>query len=368
MTTAVPQRILLIKPSSLGDIVHALPVLALLRDAYPRAHIAWLAGLSFAPLLEGHPLLDEVIPFDRARYGRMLRSPAIFAEFRAFVRSVRERRFDLVIDLQGLIRSGYLAWASGAPRRVGFAHARELAPLFYTHRVRVPPTARHAVDQNLHVAAALGLPTNSPPRFPLGLRPEERRAAAETLAPLLPRGDTTFVAVLIGARWETKLWRAERIANLIDRLHERGYPRCLLLGGPGDAPLAAEVRAAARTDIADLVGKTTLRQLAALLERAALVVTLDSGPMHIAAALERPIVALFGPTDPARCGPYAPQTRIAATPITCSPCYQRRCWHHSCMNWLQVDDVLDHVVALAQEAGVYPIVIPGRPPRAAGVS
>jgi lipopolysaccharide heptosyltransferase I len=368
VTTVVPQRILLIKPSSLGDIVHALPVLALLRDAYPRAHIAWLAGLSFAPLLEAHPLLDEVIPFDRARFGRMLRSPAICGEFLAFVRGIRARRFDLVIDLQGLLRSAYLAWTSGAARRVGFAHARELAPLFYTHRVRVPQTARHAVDQNLHIAAALGLPTNSAPRFPLGLRPEERQAAAETLATLLPPGDRTFIAVLIGARWDTKLWRAERIANLIDRLHARGYPRCILLGGPGDAPLAADVRAAGRSEIADLVGRTSLRQLAALLERAALVVTLDSGPMHIAAALERPIVALFGPTDPARCGPHASQTRIAATPIACAPCYQRRCWHHSCMNWLQVDDVLQHVVSLAQEAGVHPIVIPDRHPRAAGVS
>ena len=117
------KRILIIKPSSLGDVVHALPVLAALREAYPRAHIAWLVGVTFAPLLEGHPLLDEVIPFDRRRFGRMLQSPRILVEFMRFLADLRRRRFDLVVDLQGLIRSGFMAWASGAPYRIGFAAA-----------------------------------------------------------------------------------------------------------------------------------------------------------------------------------------------------------------------------------------------------
>ncbi|HUU98395.1 MAG TPA: lipopolysaccharide heptosyltransferase I [Phycisphaerae bacterium] len=357
---ARPKRILIIKPSSLGDIVHALPVLAALRRANPGAHIAWLASRSFAALLDGHPLLDEVIVFDRARYGKMLRSGRALGEFLRFLRELRRRRFDLVVDLQGLFRSGFLAFASGAEQRVGFAAARESAGLFYTQRVRCPPDARHAVDKNLCVVAALGLRTDRP-EFPLGLRLEEIRAAKTLLTTAAGRPLKTFTAVIPGARWESKRWRPERIAALIDRMHEESLPSCVLLGSAADRPFADRVVAACHSPAIDLVGRTSLRELAALLGLSDRVICHDSGPMHIAAALDKPLVAIFGPTDPEVTGPYRcpkegafgtrPTFRVVATPIECSPCRLRTCDHHSCMEQLAVETVLAQVREIG--AGVF---------------
>lgn len=339
-----PRRILIIKPSSLGDIVHTLPVLALLRETWPQAHIAWLVGSAFAPLLDGHPLLDEVIVFDRRRFGRLLQSRRILADFGRFVWQLRRRRFDLVIDLQGLVRSGFLAWASGAPRRVGFARARELAPLFYSQRVACPPDATHAVDKNLHLAKALcpRLGVGGVASFPLGLRHEELAAARRLLADSAGRPLDTFIVLLPGARWESKRWPADRFAALIDRVHAEGLPPVVLAGGPDDRTLAEQIASACAAPATNLVGRTTLRELSALLALSALVICQDSGPMHIAAALNKPLVALFGPTNPSRTGPHSPAARVVALPLDCAPCYRRQCplGHHACLKRLEVDAVL----------------------------
>lgn len=343
-TVRPPRRILIIKPSSLGDVVHALPVLAGLRAAYPAAHIAWLVGRTFAPLLEGHPLLDEVIPFDRRRYGRMLQSGTVAAEFLRFVHQLRQSRFDLVVDLQGLLRSGVLSWASGAARRVGFAAAREFGWVFYTQRVRCPTREAHAVEKNLHLARTIGLPVD-PPAFPLGLRDEELAAMRERLTRAAGGPVARFIALVPGARWETKRWRADRSAELVARLHAGGFPPCVVLGAPDDRTFADAILAACSTPVIDLVGRTSLRELSAALALADLVVCHDSGPMHIAAALGKPLVAIFGPTSPARTGPYCRSARVVALPLPCVPCLQRQCplGHHNCMQQLDVATVLRNV-------------------------
>lgn len=355
MAPAAPasaQRILIIKPSSLGDVIHALPVLAALRSQFPSAHIAWLIGRSFAPLLEGHPLLDELIPFDRARYGKMLRSPRIFFEFMQFTRALRARRFDLVVDLQGLIRSGFLAWASGAAQRVGFRDAREMAWIFYNRRFRSTAARPHAVDRNLDLIAQLGISTAGPPQFPLPISAAELSAARGLLAAAgCTRSD--FIAVAPGARWPSKQWGAARFADLIRRAAEAGLPRCVLLGSPDDRAIAhAIVNELPRGTVVDLVGRTTLRELTAILSLCRLLLSCDSGPMHIAAALARPLVALFGPTDPVRTGPYtqrgsqesAPRGALAILqrPLLCIPCLRRTCplGHHACMTEQTPADVL----------------------------
>jgi heptosyltransferase I len=338
------QRILIIKPSSLGDIVHGLPVLAALHHAWPNAHVAWLAGDTFAPLLAGHPLINEVIPFDRRRYGRMLQSPRIFVEFVRFVAGLRRRRFDLVIDLQGLIRSGFLAWASGARDRIGFADAREFAPLFYTRRVRCPASAVHAVDKNMQIVAALGLPLGKP-EFPLRAPPQEIQAAREILNTAAGRDLREFIAVLPGARWPSKLWRSSHFAQLIDRLAADGHPPCVLLGAPSDADAAKRISTLCEAEVINLIGRTNLPQLVALLDLSQFVLCLDSGPMHIAAALNKPLVALFGPTNRHRTGPYSPQARVVSIPLPCTPCYRRTCplAHHACMETLGAEHVLQEV-------------------------
>ena len=331
--------------------MHALPVLAALRSAYPDAHIAWLVNRTFAPLLAGNPLLNEVIEFDRRRYGRMWWNLRANLAFWRFVAEIRSRRFDLVIDLQGLIRSGLLAWFSGARRRVGLATAREGAWVFYNQRVRPDADVEHAVDKNLALVRAIGVKAETP-EFPLGLQDQERSAARRILAKSAGREIEHFTAVMPGARWDSKRWSTEKLAALIDRMHEAGLPHCVLLGGPDDHELAAEIVSRCRTPVVDLIGQTSLRELTALIDLADQVVCHDSGPMHIAAALGKPTVAVFGPTNPRRTGPYSPAARVVTHEIDCAPCYRRECplGHHDCMQKLAADKVFEAVRAGRSEA------------------
>jgi len=354
---AAPSRILLIKPSSLGDVIHALPVLAGLRSAYPQAHIAWLLGSTFAPLLAKHPLLDEVIPFDRRHYGRMLQSARSCADFVRFVAGLRRRRFDLVVDLPGLLRSWFLAWSTGASRRVGFAHARELAWLFYTERIRCRDAATdtHAVELNLRLARTLGLPVE-PPQFPLALSTQELATARDHIAEAAGRPVERFSAIIPGTRWESKHWPPEYLGQLLQRMHTAGMPPAVLLGAPDDRSFSDQVLATCASPVVNLVGRTSLRELAAAIALSDLVVCHDSGPMHIAAALGKPLVAVFGPTNPVRTGPYSPQARVVSLSLPCAPCYARQCplGHHNCMRQLPVERVFAEVREALAATGATP--------------
>jgi heptosyltransferase-1 len=323
-----PARILILKPSAIGDVVHTLPVLNLLRRTYPQSHIAWLVTPACAGLLERHPQLDEVIRFDRKGYGQGYKSVAALKGLFGFVRSLREKQFDLVLDVQGLFRSGWLAWQTRASHRVGFKNAREGAPLFYTHRVDVGKTEQHAIERYLTLAEAVGCP-RGPVEYVFAVDDEDRRH----MASLVPQ---RYAVLMPGANWETKRWPAERFAALVGPLRQRFGLESVIAGGPDAEPLAALAPSAV-----NLAGKTSLRQVVALLERAALVIANDTGPMHIAAALNRPLVTPYGPTNPVRTGPHRRDDSVIRLDIACSPCYSRKCSHVSCLNWLAIEPVLE---------------------------
>lgn len=297
------QRILIIKPSALGDVVHGLPVLHGLRTVHPAAHIAWMVRPAWADVVRGHRELDEVIEFDRRHFGRAWRSPRALADLVRWLRSLRKHRFDLVVDLQGLFRSGFFSLASRAERRLGFASAREMGWLFYTQRIRPDAAAVHAVDRNYLFARELGF-DHVPPTFELPIDDAARDAAADKLRQAGHDPAAGFAVLVPGSAWQSKRWPEDRFARVADYLHATPGLRPVLLGGPGEEPVAAAVAAASAHKPIDLVGRTSLRESMALLERAAIVVTNDSGPMHLAAALGRPLVAIFGPTDAGRTGPY----------------------------------------------------------------
>ena len=324
-----PRRILIIKPSAIGDVVHALPVLNLLRRKWPEAHISWLVTPACAGLLERHPQLDEVIRFDRKEFGRGWRSPRVALDLLRFMWSLRARRFDLVVDLQGLFRSGWMALETFAPVRVGPANAREGAWLFYTHRVRTGSDEQHAIERYLTIAQALGC-ERGPVEFHFAVDDDDRAAVAA----MVPTGP--YAVLMPGANWATKQWPVERFAALVEPVRRRFGLESVVAGGPDVSGLARQIPGAI-----DLAGKTNLRQLVALLERAALVVANDSGPMHIAAALGRPLVTPYGPTNPVRTGPFGRLDSVVRLDIPCSPCYSRRCCHQSCLQWLTIDPVLE---------------------------
>ncbi len=340
------RRILIIKPSSPGDIIHALPVLHGLRCRYPQAHLAWLVATPFANLIEADPALDEVVPFDRRRFGRMATSPRVALEFLAFVKELRARRFDLVIDLQGLFRSGFLARASGAPARIGFADARELAWVFYNHRINRGPPDRHAAIRNYDVADILGF-ADAEMDFSITVTAADRHHTASLLKEAGLEGESRYAVLVPGTRWETKCWTPDRYGRLAASIRQKHGLSSVLVGGPTDTAIGDIAANASDSAAVNLCGRTTLRQLAALIERSSIVVTADSTPMHLAAALDRPLVALFGPTNPRRTGPHGRGADVVRLDLECSPCYLRnlrQCPHdHRCMDRLTVEEVAEAV-------------------------
>ena len=352
MTSMDFSRTLIIKPSSLGDIVQALPVLTALREAHPQAHIAWLVATVFADLLDGHPRLDRVVMFDRRRYGRIGQSLAATGEFVAFVEALRREKFTTVIDLQGLFRSAFLAAATGAPSRVGFAAARELAPMFYTLAVPMPRKEMHAVDRYMALARHIGLlDPKATDHLPV---PAEARAAvrrrlqAEGLAP----GEATFI-LSPHARWPTKQWPPERFAEVVRLAYERSGARAVLVGSGAAEPMARQIlEAAAAAQPIDLVNRTTLKEMVALTAEARAMVTNDSGPMHVAAAVGTPVVAIFGPTHPGRTGPYGHGHRVLAGDAPCRPCFRRECLYAkgpralACLTSVAAEEVARHLLEI----------------------
>jgi lipopolysaccharide heptosyltransferase I len=329
-----PKRVLIIKPSAIGDVVHTLPILNLVRRKWPAAHIAWLVTPPCAGLLDGHPQLDEVILFDRKRLGGAWKSIGRFLELRRFARSLRERAFDLVLDLQGLFRSGWLAKKTRAPVRVGFANAREFAPMFYTHRVPIDTMEQHAIERYLKLAKFAGCGVEV--EYVFATDENDRTHVRKLLQDRAAEAALPYAVLLPGTNWATKRLPVETFAALVAPLRERLRLRAVVAGSAADGEFARAI-----PDAIDLTGKTNLRQLTALLEQAALVIANDSGPMHIAAALNRPLVTVFGPTNPIRTGPHRRDHSVLRLDIPCTPCYSRVCSHQSCLRWISPDAVLE---------------------------
>ena len=300
-------RILLVKPSSLGDVIHALPVLHGLRTRYPAAKIDWLIASPFAALLEHHDELDDLVVFDRQRFSRVGRSFGVTSEFLAFIRGLRARQYDLVIDLQGLFRTGFLTRASGAPVRIGFRNAREGAWMFYTHHLRIDDNNMHAVDRNYRVSQMLGF-EDVAVEFRLPLIESARSEARSLLRDHDISDGSDLVSVVPGARWETKRWPVEHFAVIIAKAKRHFGFSTVILGSPAERPLAKRLEHLLRkfipaARIENLAGGTNLKQLAAVLKGADLLLTNDSGPMHFAAGLGTPVLGIFTCTDPVRSGP-----------------------------------------------------------------
>jgi heptosyltransferase I len=308
------RRILIIKPSSLGDIIHALPTLAALRDRFPSAHIAWLVKRQWAGVLERVDGLDRIWPIEPGLKGWL-----------HIVPSLRAESFDLIIDLQGLFRSGAMAWLTGCPTRIGFANGREGSPFLYTQTVPVPTPDMHAVDRYLLVAASLDAAPKGFPEFRMRPVSTDRERVAELLKSVGLVPGAPWIAMNVSARWDTKRWPYEYFAAVADALQEKRLTALALIGGLDDRALTQAVITRMQTTPIDLTGRTSPELLPALLASASLLLTNDSGPMHIAAAMGTPVVALFGPTSPTRTGPYGSGHRVFTSGVPCSPCFSRTC-------------------------------------------
>ncbi len=337
------RRILLIKPSSLGDVARTLPILAGLRQRYPEAHISWMLRPDCAELVRGAAGLDDIIDFDRRRFGKMYYHWAAARDFRRFLGRLRAERFDLVLDLQGLFRSGFMAWASGAAVRVGFDNARECAGIFYTHKIRAGATPEHVVESNWRFAEFLGFGRGEKV-FAVPI-PNSARREVETLVgeEALSRAGG-YAVLLAGGTASAKCWPPEQFGVLAARLRLTYDMGVVLLGtGQQEQAIAAQVAERAEHGVVNLVGKTSLKEAAAVLERARVVVGNDSGPLHIGAALAVPTIGLYGPTNPLVVGPYGQMDGVveAGPQVERDRRYSRRTEHQ--MSNIGVEDVLQAI-------------------------
>lgn len=377
----MPDRILIVKLSSLGDVIHTLPAAQALRRKFPHAHLAWAVERAHAGVLREQECFDELIEWDRGTCRNYV----------AFLRRLRATNWDLAIDFQGLFRSGFVTWASGARRRLGYDATREQAHRFYNERITPPTEPLHAVEKSLRLIEPLGarldgVPlrrtyleassigpgyapgaierTNSAhppvvrgahdaegrPLFPLSIRGGERTAVDAWLAAHRFEARSHKLVVLNPhCRKAANIWPAERYTQLAARLVERPGVRVVISGGPVAKELCDEIAAPLGDKVWRADGAFTLLGSAELIRRADLFVTGDTGPMHIAAAVGTPIVALFGPADPLKTGPYTTDAVVLTKRLPCAPCFAKQCplGHRpaKCMTDISVDDVTTAAIA-----------------------
>jgi lipopolysaccharide heptosyltransferase I len=323
------RRFLIVRLGSMGDVIHGIPVVAALRARIPEAQIDWAVDPRYVDLLSLVDGVDEAIAVDPRRSTRSLLRT---------IGALRRRRYEAVLDLQGLIKSAVLARAAGGTRTIGLtrAHLREpLARLFYSRTVD-PGAARHVVFKNLALLEPLGIRTSSA-AFPLRI-PDT--AVARDVASRFAGG---YALINPGAAWPNKRWPPDRFAAVARALHDRAGLRSLVLWGPGEESLASAVAAGA-DGAAEMSPPTTIVDLFSICGAARLMVSGDTGPLHIAAAVGTPLVALFGPTLPERNGPWSAADITISRVQTCDCLYERRCRRAvRCIDDIAVDDVIDAV-------------------------
>jgi heptosyltransferase I len=343
-------KILILKPSSLGDIIQALPVLRLLKLHFRDAEIYWWVDSRFSPLLEDDPDLDGIVLFERKHWA----SPAYWPQILGSVLWMRAKQFDWVIDLQGLLRSAVFAWLARGKFLIGLdtprEGGREGANTFYDCAVPAPATA-HAVERYLAVLPALNVPVHTKFRW----LPERPHIAAVVKAKWPQVEDARWIALQPGARWPTKCWPAQNFAELVRRLAQK-FPdvRFAVMGSADDKPLGEIISRVVPERILNLCGETSLPEMMEWLRFCKLMITNDTGPMHVAAALGVPVVALFGPTDPGSTGPYGQLENVLRIDLPCAPCFKSSCsWKNpmECLTAITPQAVFEFVQKKLQGVG-----------------
>jgi heptosyltransferase-1 len=344
-----PLKILILKPSSLGDVIQALPVLRLLKLHFRAAEIYWWIDASLAPLLEGDPDLAGIARFERKRWSLLANWPEMFRS----IQWLRAQQFDWVIDLQGLLRSGIFAWLSRGKFLVGLDNlregGREGAHAFYDLAVSAP-AGTHAVGRYLSVLPALGVPADAHFQW----LPERPHVAASVKAKWPELGTVSrWIALQPGARWDTKRWPVENFTPLV-RLLAQKFPdvHFAIMGSAEDKPRAEIISRAEPERVLNLCGETSLPEMIEWLRLCKLMITNDTGPMHVAAALGVPLAALFGPTDSRSTGPYGQLENVLRIDLPCAPCMKSTCaWKNpmECLTAISPEIVFEFVETKLRE-------------------
>ncbi len=322
-------KVLIIKPSSLGDIFHAYYAVNYLVNVKPEAQIDWLINPAFADILRYFPKINRIIPFERRKLGKI---NSFFTSFLDLYRAIRRDKYDLVIDFQGLFRSAFFAWIARSDGVFGFAHPKEkIATFFYKHRIIIPDNCIHAVDKNLNMIKQIfPVPVSAPIPCDVPGIDSIFNAQAELL--LSNAGisiDDEICGIVIGARWPSKCFPESIFAGVIETLLDKQPQiKIVLLGTGDDSSVAARLSSQFVKfpgQVLSLVGKTGIGALVEIIRRCKIIISNDSGPIHIAALLNKTVFAFFGSTNPGKTGPYGSKHYIFELDLPCIHCLKRIC-------------------------------------------
>jgi 3-deoxy-D-manno-octulosonic-acid transferase/heptosyltransferase-1 len=347
-------NILIVKLSAIGDVIHTLPALNAIRSHYPDAHITWLVEEDAAPLVKGHETLDRVLVSRRKRWLKALRSSSLLNTIREigdFMKALRDTRYDMILDFQALLKSGILVALARGDRKIGFGKGlehMEYSYLFLNERIPAVDMEIHALSRGMMLVDALGISSDEV-EYKLPVSDLDREKVDKLLRRYGLKDIAPLIAINPVAKWETKLWSNQKFARLADELIDTYDAKILFTGGAGDRQTIQNIMSVMNSRAVNLAGDTTLNMLAALYEKMNLVVSTDTGPMHMAAAVGTPVVALFGPTAPWRTGPYGPAHQAIQAGLDCSPCFKRRCETMECMKTISVKQVLDATFSLLKK-------------------
>jgi lipopolysaccharide heptosyltransferase I len=331
-------KVLIVKLSSLGDVVHALPVLNVLKKGFSSGpvEIDWLVEEAASGIIMDHPMIDEVIVVKKGGWVNSL------SDNYATAKRLAKKNYDIVLDLQGLLKSGIWVWLTKGERRIGFSNAREMSHVFLNEKLPAFDPEMHAVDRYMMLARyAVEGAHDEAVEFPLVVS-EATLGKVQEMLKESGVGDG-FVTLLCGSRWETKHWTVEGFAALAKSIKEKLSLDVVLAGSEAELPLTDKIREASGAAAVNMSGRTTLMELAGLLSLSRFAVTIDSGPMHIAAAVGTPVVALFGATSPRRTGPYGEGHIVIEKGLPCSPCFMRKCPEPRCMEEITAAEVMEAI-------------------------
>ncbi|MFC1885521.1 glycosyltransferase family 9 protein [Thermodesulfobacteriota bacterium] len=346
-------NILIVKLSAIGDVVHTLPALNAIRKQHPEAHITWLVEEAAHDVIKGHKALDRIIVSKRKDWINGLlggSAPMNIREMRFFLKELRDTHYDLIIDFQALLKSAVLIGLARGTCKTGFDKGMEhmeYSYLLLNHRIAPVDMEIHALRRGLMLLKSLGITTEHI-EYDFPISEKDRHRANHLLENQGIKTSDRFMTINPVAKWETKNWSNHKFAQLADKLKQQLHIAPVFTGSPGDRRVIEDIIGRMENNAVNLAGRTTLKTLAALYERAEFVVSTDTGPAHIAAAVGARVVAIFGPTAPWRTGPYGPHHQIIRADLTCSPCFKRECHTKACMMQIGVADVLKGIKMLGE--------------------
>jgi lipopolysaccharide heptosyltransferase I len=348
----VSKEILIIRLSSIGDVIHCTPVASSLKAAWPDCKITWLVGEVAADLLKNNPNIDEIIIWSREKFEKYLRDwkfKEVLGMWRDLQNKLQGKQYYAVLDIHGLFLTGMIARQVKTQRRIGMTGTKELNSLFMTKTCR--PLGRHITDKYLGVLACLGLQSVDQKMY-LGIAKEAKDFAERFLKEHAVMSQEKILVLVLGTTWPTKNWPLIFFIEIVRILHKDF--RIILCGGKEEMELGREVEMKAGVPVINAVGLTKLLEMAGIIELASVVVAGDTGPLHMAGALEVPTVGMFGPTDPATYAPLGEQHTIISSALACSYCHKQRCpqGEEKCMRSISPEAVVQKVYAITRQTFV----------------